>query len=159
YLASDGNIDILQHNDSYTRTLTVKARHDLTGPWYVLVSTDPPRKMVERGQLFESDESNNVGHTVTALLFDQPPPAELAVETVSVPESAAAGSPVSIQWKVKNPSANPATASWTDVAYLSTDAILDGTDRPIGRVIHSTSLDAGAFYTASLAANLPAVKP
>jgi hypothetical protein len=151
----------LAANGSCTSTVTLKAPRGLTGPWYVFVITDPPTASSARGAVFEgTGESNNATPTATPLRIDQPPPADLQVTTITAPGSALSGSAVEITWTVTNTGDNPASGSWTDTAYLSSDSSWDIGDLPIGTVTFSgTVAGHGGTYTATLDANLPPATP
>ncbi|HUU84812.1 MAG TPA: RHS repeat-associated core domain-containing protein, partial [Phycisphaerae bacterium] len=64
-----------------------------------------------------------------------------------------------ITWTVINQGANAAVGSWYDSVYLSVDGIWDISDLLIARVQHSGDVAAGASYTGSTTAALPAVIP
>ncbi len=150
----------LKAGASYTITDTLKAQSNITGPWYVFVITDPPTADSPTGAVFEnSPEDDNTTATATPLLIDQPPPADLSVQAITIPGSAMTGDPVEIKWTVENIGTNPASGTWTDAAYLSPNAIWNYTDPVIGQISYSGTLQPGQSYTQTLDANLPGATP
>src|SRR5207253_4057163 len=93
------------------------------------------------------------------VLFDQPPPADLRVDGLTVPATAHTSGGVTVSWTVGNHGANATAGGWTDAAYLSTDGVWDVNDRLLGRVSSPGPLAAGANTTLSLQADLPPVTP
>ena len=157
YLGDEPHTGGLKAGQSYTVTATFQATHNLSGPWYVIVFTDPPTAHKPRGDVFEGDnEANNATATATPLVFDVPPPSDLTVQTITVPGAAQSGDSVPLQWTVQNIGAYPADGSWTDSVYLATGPTWSVLDPLIGQVVHGGVLDPGGSYTSTLTANLPA---
>jgi subtilase family serine protease len=120
YYASVDHTGGLAAGASYQNTVTLQAGRNMTGPWYVFVLTDPPTPYSARGAVYEGDnENNNATPTATPLLIADPPPADLEVETVTVPATAMSGDPLHLTWTVTNIGANAASGTWTDGVYLS----------------------------------------
>jgi subtilase family serine protease len=77
------------------------------------------------------------------------PPPDLQV-TVNAPNNAFSGQYTSLSWTVTNEGqGRTLQSSWYDEVYLSTDKVLDGSDKPLGRQNHSGILEPGAGYTVS----------
>jgi hypothetical protein len=83
--------------------------------------------------------------------------ADIAVQNITVPETAAPGGPVTIQYTVQNLDNVNVVGSWFDSIYLSTDGTYDPSDPLIGRVEHVGGLGALSSYLGSLTATLPGV--
>ncbi|QNM98964.1 PPC domain-containing protein [Chitinimonas koreensis] len=146
---------------SYSGSLNVTAPRDFDGSYYVFVITDPARAWGtgENGQVREfGREQNNARAALQPIIVDTPPPADLKVNTVSVPASGTVGSEVEIGYTIVNDSTNPAYGGWTDAIYLSSDNAWDLGDILLGRVDHAGGLAAGAAYSGSLKAKLPPLK-
>ncbi len=157
YLMQENHGGGLKAGQSYQRTVTFQAKPNLTGPWYVIVFTDAPTANQPDGAVLEgNNEDNNTTATATPLVFDVPPPSDLAVSSIAIPGAAQSGQPVQITWTVRNVSPNPASGSWTDTVYLATDATWDVSDPLVGEVAFSGTVAPGGTYTSTLKANLPA---
>ena len=102
-------------------------------------------------------ETNNVRSSDAPLLIEVPPPADLQIETITIPPSAMSGEPLRVEWSVFNRGENAATGSWQDTVYLSTDATWDLSDALLGRVGIRGPLGPGESYDAVLEATVPAV--
>jgi WD40 repeat protein/subtilase family serine protease/DNA-binding CsgD family transcriptional regulator len=139
--------------ESRTVRLTIRVPANLTGPYYVFVVTD------YGNELSETDESNNVGVDTQSMVITVAPPADLVVESVSAPASGSPGTPMPIQWVVRNVGSNAAVGEWYDSVYLSADDRWDINDTLIGRFERSGRLEPGATYTGQLNEPLPGVVP
>jgi RHS repeat-associated protein len=106
-----------------------------------------------RAKLFEAVRNPTEVH-VNALASA----ADLSVDpaTIQVPASAQPGQNVTISYTVKNLATTPATGSWVDSVYLSTNSTLDPAASLIGRVTHTGDVSGGASYSQTLTVPLPA---
>jgi hypothetical protein len=163
YVGDVGHTGGLAAGQSYSIDQSFRLPRDLVGAFYVFVITDPPTGGRPRGAVFEgSNEGNNATPSPQPLLIEEPPPSDLQVGTITVPPPGQAGYSVKLRWTVFNRGDNPAQGSWTDAAYLSPDPIWHVGDPLPGHVPISPdggALAPGDFYTATLQATLPAVKP
>jgi subtilase family serine protease len=139
--------------ESRTVRFTIQVPAHLTGPYYVFVVSD------YGNELSETDERNNVGVDTQAMVITLAPPADLVVESVSAPASGSPGTPMLIQWVVRNAGSNAAVGQWYDSVYLSADNRWDINDTLIGRFERSGRLEPGASYTGQLNEPLPGVVP
>ncbi|GBC93975.1 hypothetical protein HRbin15_02477 [bacterium HR15] len=139
--------------ESRTVRFTIQVPAYLTGPYYVFVVTD------YGNELSETDETNNRGVDTQSMVITVAPPADLVVESISVPASGSPGTPMLIQWTVRNAGSNAAQGEWYDSVYLSTDNQWDINDVLIGRFARSGRLEPGASYTGQLNEPLPGVLP
>ncbi len=143
----------LAAGESRTVRFNIRVPGHLTGPYYVFVVTD------YGNELSETDETNNRGVDTQSMVITVAPPADLVVESVSAPASGSPGTPMAIQWTVRNAGANAAVGEWYDSVYLSTDAQWDLNDTLIGRFERSGRLEPGTSYTGQLNEPLPGVLP
>jgi hypothetical protein len=79
---------------------------------------------------------------------------DLRVTGVTVPTTGQSGTTINVSWTVANGGVVPATGSWTDRVYLSTDDQL-GDDTLLGSQGFSGSLAVGDSYPRSLTITLP----
>ena len=142
---------------SVTRNVTLPA-DAAPGARYLLFVTDADRQQAE------TREDNNVRPALIEVVD-----ADLVVSAASAPVSAYLNDTIHISWTVANTGTSRASAGWTDVVYLSKDAVLDQWQPDGGEegewdwdwtlgyhaVAPDTPLDAGSSYTASLDASLP----
>jgi subtilase family serine protease len=139
--------------ESRTVRFIIRVPAHLTGPYYVFVVSD------YGNELSETDENNNVGVDTQSMVITVAPPADLVVESVTAPASGSPGTPMLIQWVVRNIGSNAAVGEWYDSVYLSTDDRWDIEDTLIGRFERSGRLEPGASYTGQLNEPLPGVLP
>ena len=151
FLGEEDHSGGLNAGQSYQVTDTFKAARNLSGPWYIIVITDPKNVVYEGGVKFD-----NATATATPLVFDIPPPSDLTVQSIAAPATAQSGEPVQIQWTVQNIGNFAAAGSWTDSVYLATGPIWDISDPLIGQVAFSGTVIPGGTYISTLNANLPA---
>ncbi|TVS15269.1 MAG: tandem-95 repeat protein, partial [Planctomycetaceae bacterium] len=153
---------VLQPGESYEIVRTLRAPVDLDGPYYVFVITDPVKANQPRGKVFEGAHEQNNATPSAAMVIEQPPPTDLQVTAIVIPNSARTGETVRIEWTVTNVhSETMAQGTWTDAVYLSTDAVWDISDRLIGRVPAAPpgGLEPGESYTSVLETTLPPATP
>ncbi|MDB5348932.1 MAG: repeat-associated core domain protein [Planctomycetota bacterium] len=90
-------------------------------------------------------------------LVSQTSAPDLAVQSITAPALGGPGQSATITYIVTNHGTVPATGSWTDSVYLSTDMTLSADDLLLGRVVHSGDLTYGRTYQGTLTAPLPGV--
>ncbi len=172
YLAVDQNLDLngdiflgeedhkggLAGNSSYTVSDTFALPYGLTGPYYVIVITNPLRNSY--GHTLETNDNNNTTASPLPVIINQPPPADLVVTSIAVPTTGQTGQPVAVSWTVANQGQFPASGAWTDAVYLASTPIWNISDPLIGEVRYSNSgLTTGQSYTSTLTAMLPPAIP
>ncbi|MCY2955084.1 MAG: hypothetical protein NTU53_24415 [Planctomycetota bacterium] len=133
---------------TYTVSRTITIPQVGTGAWYLLFAADGYDYQPESN---ETDNTRAVAINLSA--------ADLTVTAVDAPAQISVGQRVDIGWTVSNADSGPATGSWYDAIYLSTDATLGGDDRWLGAesAAAKSPLAAGATYTLSSRVNIPAV--
>src|SRR5262249_17769221 len=104
-------------------------------------------------------ERNNDHASGVPVVIELPPPADLVIQDVSGPAEARPGEPASFTWTVRNVSNEPASGTWYDSLFVSTDGTWDVGDRLVGRVAGTRTLRPGEEYTSTLQTALPAVTP
>ena len=151
----------LAANGSYDGNLTISVPRDLDGAYYLFVVTDPANYSGsdEFGKVREfGNEQNNATTAIQPIVIQVPPPADLKVSNVVVPNRGTVGEVVEIQYTIANDSNNPAYGRWTDAVYLSADNAWDLGDILLGKVDHVGDVTGNGTYSGNLKANLPPLK-
>jgi len=154
--------DAEPENDQYTVSETFQLPRGITGPYYVIVITDPIANPTTfpRGMVYEENENNNSLPSALPVIINQPPPADLVVTNIQVPATGQTGQPVTVAWTVANQGQFPASGTWTDAVYLASTPIWNISDPLVGEVQHTDSgLLTGQSYTSTLTAMLPPAIP
>ncbi|WP_197480191.1 CARDB domain-containing protein, partial [Anabaena sp. 4-3] len=147
-LASFNRNSLLNPGGSYSRQELVTIPFNLVGDYNLFVVTDANNNVYEA-----TNEGNN--STVQSLSITRQTP-DLQVTEVSVPTTALSGQTLTVNWTVKNFGTGKTNLdSWYDEVFLSTDAVIDGNDRLLGRVYRSGGLEASAEYSVTRSFNLP----
>lgn len=143
--------NILDTTESYTDSVVALIPGSVAaGNYYFYAFTDAEDKLYE--YLYES---NNVRRS-KKIYVDGYPPVDLAVDSVSAPDSAYSGSPFSFSWRVKNIGEATTLADyWTDRAYLSLDSVLDASDVFLGESQINDDLKKDSTYTVNRSFNVP----
>ncbi|MFN9746157.1 MAG: CARDB domain-containing protein, partial [Betaproteobacteria bacterium] len=148
--------------ESYEAALSFSAPRDLEGAYYVFVVTDPSRAggAGEGGRVVEfGGEDNNDAAPLAPMLIETPPPADLVVQSVTVPSGARIGEEVEITFTIANTSASTAAIGrWTDALYLSADGTWGLDDVLLGRVERVGDVAANGSYSGTLRVKLPPLK-
>lgn len=121
-------------------SLTVFVPASYSGNYFVIYSVDHGNLVYEHTQ-----ESNNI--VLTSIVATPPPPADLIISNVLVPDSVLAGQTASITWNTKNTGTNPASGIFREIVYLSPDTSWNLTDEVLGIWDGSVSLGPGAMTT------------
>ena len=121
---------VLNANEDYVKTKLVTLPKDVSGNYYVIVSTDANAF----NDVYEYQaEDNNYGFKDIYINDTSKP--NLVVKDIKIPQTAWSGQYISVEWAVTNNSEIPAKAEsgfWYDSVYLSRDPFLD--------VIHDISI-------------------
>ena len=141
---------------NYSVTQNYALPRGVTGAYYVFVVTDIPLGK-PRGQVIESDETNNATASVAPMLIDLPPPSDLQVDAVAGPGSASVGDAVTVTLTISNHGTQPAIGRWTDGVYLSTDSTWDVGDQLLGTASATDprTLAPGQSYTVEISGSIP----
>ncbi len=176
YLSRDTHLDIradlylgtLDHGDngngflgasqSYSVTDTFTLPAGLSGPFYVIVVTNPPLQRPQ-GDLVESNYVNNDRPSDVPLVIDYPPPSALQVSSITIPQAATVGEPATITWTVTNTGQNPASGTWSDAVYFSPTTSWAVSDPFVGTMQFTGTLLPGQSYTETLTAHVPPLTP
>ncbi|MFA7603825.1 MAG: CARDB domain-containing protein, partial [Novosphingobium sp.] len=160
-LTSDRYIGSVRHSggllagDSYDVALDLVVPSDLgTEAYYVFVVTDPARYNAT-GAVYEANERDNARASTLPMVIELPPPTDVQVVDITVPDNKEPGDLVTINWTVRNTSAVMASGSWSDAVYLSRDATWDVNDRLLGYGNFTGTLLPDGTYTLSLNTTLP----
>ncbi|MFH0980155.1 MAG: CARDB domain-containing protein, partial [Planctomycetota bacterium] len=71
---------------------------------------------------------------------------DLVPVALDVPTNGVSGTPITVSWTVENRGSIPATGTWKDAIYLSSDAGLSGDDRLLGEFSFSGPFAEGGSY-------------
>ena len=77
--------------------------------------------------------------------------------SVTAPATFSPGQSATINWQVTNQGTGSASGTWEDSVYLTTSGTIDSSAILLGRVDQTSPLAAGASYTGTLTASMPAV--
>ena len=142
---------------SYTASLTAQLPAVAAGAYHVIAIADG------NAAIRETDDTNNAGASAATISVENTDLAagDLAVNTGG---TVGIGQILPVSWTVTNPSTATARGSlgdggnaWDDRVYLSADATYDAADVQLGSVRRSTTLAAGASYTAGGTFVIPTV--
>lgn len=135
---------VLDAQMTQSDSLSVFVPANYTGNYFVIYSVDHGNLVYEHLQ-----EGNNI--LITSIVATPPPPADLIVTNVLVPDSVLAGETASITWDTENTGNNPASGILREIVYLSPDTSWNLTDEVIGIWDGSVSLGPGAVTTKTVA--------
>jgi len=164
YLSADATLDNADFSNSYlgyhsalapgeSYTVTASFATSTTvarGNYTLFVKTDGLNPSyggtnTDNGRLDETDETNNVASV--AVLLSKP---DLAISglTAGAPIANSDGSfTIPVTYTVTNTGIIPVWPGWYDMAYLSTDAVLDNADFSNSYLGYHSALAQGASYT------------
>ncbi|AFY39930.1 RHS repeat-associated core domain protein [[Leptolyngbya] sp. PCC 7376] len=134
------NFTVLDPGQDYTQNATVTLPLDTStapGNYYLLVETDG------LGDRPETNEVNNV--TASDAVIDLTLPTDLpdvVVSAIVVPTETVAGQAVQIKWTLTNQGGRPASGTWTDTVYASSDDAI-GQDISLASFEFNGSIGAG----------------
>jgi subtilase family serine protease len=150
YLGQTTNVSYLNVGESYTNGLTVKLPRGIDSNYYFLVKTDANDNVFE----FQNEGDNfGVGGPTDV---DLTPPPDFQVTAVNAPAQGFSGQPLTLTWTVTNEgTGRNLETSWYDEVFMSTDDVLDGSDRSLGRFNRSGTLNSGTGYNLSQSVTLP----
>ncbi|GAB4015093.1 hypothetical protein GCM10028808_39480 [Spirosoma migulaei] len=122
------------------------------GRYFVAVKTDADSSIFEN-----TAETNNTTVATTATNLVVPPSVDLAATAGAIlTTNATAGQPITIQWTVKNNSAQATVvSSWQDAIYLSANPVVDANDVLLTTVDITKPLAAGTSYTRTQTVTIP----
>ncbi len=123
-----------------TDTLSVFVPANYSGNYYIIYSVDHGNIVYEHLK-----DNNNI--FLASIVATPPPPADLIVRNILVPDSVLAGESASITWETKNTGTNPASGALREIVYLSADTTWNLTDEVIGIWDGNVNLGPGANTT------------
>ncbi|MBP7239475.1 MAG: hypothetical protein KBA14_04580, partial [Saprospiraceae bacterium] len=121
-------------------TISVFVPANYSGNYFILYSVDHGNNVYEY-----TNEGNNI--LISSIIATPPPPADLVVGNILVPDSILAGGTANISWQTSNVGTNPASGHMREIIYLSTDTIWNVTDEVIGIWDGTVSLSTGSTIT------------
>ncbi|GAB1544710.1 hypothetical protein NUACC21_73860 [Scytonema sp. NUACC21] len=118
----------------------------ITGSKYLLFVTDRDNNQ------YEDNKTNNV--QARAIAITAP---DLQVESLDIVSSNVLGSPITLNWTVRNTGDGTATRNWRDRFYLSTDGTISDDDIVIWTedIINTTPFAKNTTYSKSATTTLP----
>ncbi|HZV70613.1 MAG TPA: CARDB domain-containing protein [Saprospiraceae bacterium] len=138
YLSSDGTISqgaLLLYENRRSQSLAAGGNvidtvafnipGYLNGNYFMIVRTDFLDELYEY-----NGESNN--NTSFIIQVTTPPPSDLIVDVITLPDSLLAGDVTTINWTTKNHGSFPAQGSVREIVYLSPDTIWNVEDQVFG---------------------------
>ncbi|MBC7771463.1 MAG: hypothetical protein H7210_03095 [Pyrinomonadaceae bacterium] len=146
--------DPLLPDDRYTQHGQAPLPAGAIGSRHILVVTDALNQVVETNH-----EDNNFRVAPNSIIITPPPRPDLVVDTLTTPDVATFGSPITVSWSVQNDGDASAPGPWTDRVYLSSDAMLSGDDTPVSPPLQrpgaASPLNPTAIYSQSIGVTLP----
>tara|TARA_R110002049_G_scaffold2750_10_gene22473 strand:+ start:128718 stop:144401 length:15684 start_codon:yes stop_codon:yes gene_type:complete len=130
--------DPLEAGATYQRSTNVSLRDLSPGHRFLILVTDAV------DTYSDVDPTNNISVAPISVAMTN-----LTANAIMVPTTIATDQTLTASWTVENTGASPAMGSWNDRVYLSTDELLDASDRLMTSRGASgfTPLDAGTTYT------------
>ena len=154
FLGSFDHSGVLDVNDSYQQTQTVRLSDGISGGYYIVVKVDSENAVNEFAL-----EGNNVTVSENSTQVTLAPYADLIVSSVSAPDLVI-GDPAEavVSWTVENQGTGAGrTSEWTDRIVLSSNPDYgDADDQIVAEFMHSGVLDVGENYSRSEVVTLPA---
>jgi CARDB/Right handed beta helix region len=150
YLGGVSNFAALNPGQNYPNSATFTLPNGVNGAYFVFVVAD------RYGYMTESNETNNHNISGVSIITLTPPP-DLRVSAIVPPNNAFSGTPISVNWTVKNfgTGETPQT-TWYDRVWLSPTLILNSTTAThLGDQYHSGELDVDATYGGTLTSTIP----
>jgi len=147
YNYSGGILDTGQY---YQDSINVTIPVGNAGNYILIFKTD------NNDNIYEFNGENN--NTANAFIIaTQPPPADIIVKNITLPDSSMVGVNTNISWVIQNTGANPASGAMKDMIYLSTDTIWDISDKLIGEYQSSINLPTLGTQNRSIHNKIPGV--
>ena len=111
-------VNVLESEQQYTSSATIRFPSGILGTFYVYVEADGRNNILEI-----NGEDNNYGRSRNTVTISQPPMPRLRIRTgnLELPTSIEAGQTLTVEYIVTNVGNGPLSlASWTDAVYLTT---------------------------------------
>ena len=143
--AARSHVGTLGAGGTYTQSAEFYTPIYESGSYYLIVATDTRDDIHETG----AEENNRLIIPVTIV---QPPPADLVVASVTVPDTAVVGDNVLVRWTLRNQGTNAANGWVSNGIYFSKDAEWDLRDALLGVDIRQIQLppNTSQEFTATL---------
>ncbi|MBZ0108078.1 MAG: FG-GAP-like repeat-containing protein [Candidatus Scalindua rubra] len=135
---------ILNPENSYNVSGEVDLPVYVSGIYFILIKTDSRNDIYEHN----GEENNEVSQHITITI---PPPSDLIVTSITVPESAVPGESVTISWTVENQGINQAVGRMREAVYISDNDTWEYTDPMLGTISRDISIEPGASLQMSMA--------
>jgi len=151
YLGGVGNFSSLTPGQSYVQNASFPLPVGIAGNYYLFVLTSAYSGVTE------SDDTNNVGSHITAIMVSLTPPPDLQVTAVVAPLTAFSGQPINLNYTVTNKGTGiTRNGSWEDWVYLSEDPVLNQTTATLlGKRNQALVLEVDSNYVESGVFSIP----
>ncbi len=123
--------------ESYSDTVSYDLPNYLSGNYYLIFRTDSQNEVYEH----LGEENNMLSETIFLTL---PPPADLIVSNIAIPDSALSGDSILVRWTIRNIGNNPASGWLRDAVYVSADILWGLNDPLVGSDYRLINLPPGA---------------
>ena len=137
----------LGSSEIYNDTLSVEVPLTISGSYFIIVQTDNRKDIYEHGS-----ENNNI--KTSQITVTLPPPADLIVSDITIPDSAIAGEQFTLSWTIRNQGVNPAVGYISESVYLSSDTTWNYDDPLVGIVSREIDMAPGASSVMTMRADL-----
>jgi hypothetical protein len=118
-------------------TVNVFVNSQTQGNYILILKTDAENGIYEH----QGENNNQVSRSIS---FTAPPPSDLQVNSIQLPDSTFAGSTISVQWNTINTGSNPSNGLLREIVYLSSDQTLDVDDPLFGYTDQSYYIPPGS---------------
>ncbi|MBL8747268.1 MAG: hypothetical protein JNK58_13045, partial [Phycisphaerae bacterium] len=142
--------NILDPGESQVMTRNVTLPVGVTGGRYIVVRCDVNNSLPEG----VAGEANNISIDPDVLTIQSLPNLRVPEEGISVPSNVSIGQSVQVSWTIQNSGNGPATGTWIDEFFLSTDRIV-GNDIALGSASFTGTIGAGQSDVRSRTITIP----
>jgi hypothetical protein len=133
---------------SYTDTLSVFVPVNISGNYVLNLFTDATNVEYEH----MAEQNNQYTYNISVV---QPPPADLVITDIFMPDQAMVNQPINIQWTIYNIGANTAQGSMREAVYLSTDPEWSLNDYLVGVYDININIPSQGTMLRQISTNIP----
>lgn len=120
-VATKNYAEALEAGDTITTLINLNIPVSAYGNYYLIAQVDADGIVYE----YNGEQNNIQLRTISIVL---PPPSDLIVTAIAMPDSAYAGDTATVSWVTRNIGSYPASGVFREIIYFSTDTILDVDD-------------------------------
>ncbi len=149
-LASVGHGGALGAGEGYAAQASGTLPNGFSGTFHALVRTDA------YGNVADANTANNTRRAPGTIAVRLTPAPDLAATSISTDAQGTAGQPLTVRWTVANQGPGPIVPErWTAGCYLSSDAVLDGSDVLLSSLGHSGPFLSATTVSDTVSVTLP----